>query len=172
MNIHPYNTNCPKCEAWLLESCVRPPKPGHIRKQAPVHQVRIARAKETARLKRIIEKRQAGYLWGQKHFFTPRLLGPVFGDGGQLIAIAGINGRPAYWVARIDASWNLSNHGDPPLLLDNLEDIYQAIETEFGTGEKDDGSLYLGAKFPQACDLGMGSSWSEFTLPRKKKVSA
>jgi len=127
MKSNPNITNCPRCEAGIGESCLRPAKVGHMRRAAPAHRNRLALARETVRLRLIIERRQAGYLWGQKHFFTPRLLGPVFGDGKQLIRMTSINTRPAFWVVRIDSSWNLGNTDNPPVLRDHLEDIYQAM---------------------------------------------
>jgi hypothetical protein len=124
----------------------------------------------TNQLRGRIERRQAAHLWGQKRFITPRLLDHVFGDGKKMIWLSGINTRPAYWVVRIDSSWCLDNceHDDGKLKHPRewLEDVYQAIEEEFGTGEKDDGSLYANARFPQACDLGSGTSWGQYE-PRR-----
>lgn len=78
--------------------------------------------------------------------------------------------RPAYWVVRIDSKWNTNNHDPNPNPSDWLEDVYEAIEEEFGTGEKEDGSLYADAKFPQACNLGDGSSWAEFSDEATKRL--
>jgi hypothetical protein len=95
------------------------------------------------------------------------VLGTVFGDGKKTIWMTSINVRPAYWVVRVDSSWCLDNceHPDGKLQAPRewLEDVYQAIESEFGTGEKDNGELYYNAKFPQACDLGTGTFWGEMT---------
>jgi hypothetical protein len=131
--------------------------------------------KSTKLLRAQIERRQAATLWGQKHFITPRLLDHIFGDGRKLIWVSGINTRPAYWVVRADSSYCLDNHwshDDCGLKhpCDWLEDIYQAIEEEFGTGEKPDGSLYARARFPEACDLGAGSFWGPHKIRRPAKV--
>lgn len=123
----------------------------------------------TKRLRERIERRRATSLWGQKRFVTPRLLDRVFGDGKQLIWLSGINTRPAYWVVRIDSKWSISNWNPSPNPSDWLEDVYQAIEEEFGTGEKEDASLYANAKFPQACDLGAGTSWGFYGLRRTQE---
>ncbi len=163
MKLNPYSTNCPKCESGVGVMCVRPLKKGRPYRAIPPHKTRRKRAQEITRLRLTIERRQAGYLWGQKHFFTPRLLGEVFGDGKQLIWISGINTRPAFWAVRVDSSWSLDNWGESPVLADHLEEIYQAIEGEYGTGEKEDGSLYAKAQFPEACGLGSGCQWGEFT---------
>ncbi len=115
-----------------------------------------------------IERRRAARLWGQKHFITPRLLTMIFGDGKKVIWLSSINVRPAYWVVRIDSSWCIENCWHPKDELKEpsewLENVYQAIEEEFGTGEKEDGSLYATAKFPQACDLGCGTSWGLYEI--------
>lgn len=118
----------------------------------------------TDELRTKIERRHAARLWGQKHFVTPRLVTQVFGDGKKIIWLSGINTRPAYWVVRIDSKWSTSNWDSSPNPSDWLEDVYQAIEEEFGTGEKEDGSLYANAHFPQACDLGSGTSWGDYEV--------
>lgn len=124
----------------------------------------------STKLRERIERRRAATLWGQKHFITPRLLSKVFGDGKKVIWLSGINTRPAYWVIRIDSSWCIDNCFHPSKDLkeprDWLEDVYQAIEEEFGTGEKEDGSLYSRARFPKACDLGGGTSWGIYEVLR------
>lgn len=115
-------------------------------------------SKKELRLRTVIERRQVATLWGQKHFITPRLLSQVLGDGKKTIWMSGINTRPAFWVVRIDSKWCLDNCEHRSDTLQNprewLEAVYQAIEEEFGTGEKDNGELYANARFPQACDLG------------------
>jgi hypothetical protein len=157
--------NCLRCDADLWFPCLLPMKPGKIRQYAKVvHRERIRLAGVMERLRKRIEHRRMGRLWGQKHFFTPRVLGTVFGDGGKILYLSSINVRPAYWVVRIDSGWSTNNwEMDARLKLpsDWLDDVYQAIEYEFGTGEKEDGSLYADARYPQACALGDGTSWSE-----------
>jgi len=126
---------------------------------------------EETRLRAKIERKQGARLWGQRRFITPRLLTKVFGDGKKAIWLSSINIRPAYWVVRIDSSWCIENCWHPKKDVkeprDWLEDVYQAIEEEFGTGEKADGSLYAHARFPQACDLGSGTSWGEYEIKEK-----
>lgn len=119
-------------------------------------------------LRQRIERRHATSLWGQKRFVTPRLVTPVFGDGKQMIWLTDLNVRPAYWVVRIDSKWSINNWDPSPNPSDWLENIYQAIEEEFGTGEKEDGSLYANARFPQACDLGGGTVWGQYECRRRK----
>ncbi len=171
MKSNPYITNCPRCEAERGMYCMRPLKVGRRRRVSPPHRERLALARETRRLKLIIERRQAGYLWGQKHFFTPRLIGEVFGNVKKLIWISGLNTRPAFWVVRVDSSWSQETE-ESDLFFDHLEEIYQAIEGEFGTGEKEDGSLYANARFPQTCDFGSGTVFGKYTLPERKRARA
>jgi len=163
-NVHNV-VNCPHCNAELYLPCLLPVKPGQYRHYArKPHQARIRLAAELLKMRNTIERRQSGYLWGQKHFFTPRVLGTVFGDGLKVLYLSSINIRPAYWVVRIDSKWSTSNWEKDDGLKppgDWLEDVYQAIEHQFGTGEKEDGALYANARFPQACRLGDGTSWSE-----------
>lgn len=157
--------NCPRCDAELYLSCLLPPRPGQYRQYArKPHRERLRLAAEILKMKKKIERRTVGSLWGQKRIFTPRVLGTVFGDGGKILYLSSINVRPAYWVVRIDSKWSTSNwEKNEGLMLpcDWLEDVYQAIEHQFGTGEKEDGSLYARARFPEACGLGDGTSWSE-----------
>ncbi len=149
--------------------CTRPRRLGKRPRRVPqLHRERFSRAKEMERLRKMIERRQVAWLWGQKRFVTPRLLSRVFGDGKQTIWLSGINTRPAYWVIRVDSTWTLDNLNGGNL-RDHLEEIYQAIEEEFGTGEKEDGSLYYDAHFPQACDLGMGCSWGDYDLTKLRE---
>lgn len=114
------------------------------------------------KLRALIERRQAGYLWGRRYFFTPRLVSEVFGDGRKLLGLSGVNTRPAFWVIRVDSKWLDERGSGTELLRDHLEEIYQAIEADFGTGEKENGELYANAKFPQACDIGVGCGWWQY----------
>jgi len=83
-------------------------------------------------LRPLIEKRRKVYHWGQPHMVTPRLVTTVFGDGKQLIGLAPMMYRPHYFVVRIDSSWNISNYAhDCELLIDHMDEIYDAIEDEF-----------------------------------------
>lgn len=160
-----YRAHCPHCRALWPIACHGPYRDGRgYRVYHQPHEARRRQAEEDARLRRLIERRQVAYLWGRKYLVTPRLVSEIFGDGKKMIWLSGINTRPAYWVVRVDSSWNLDNWDEPPTLCDHLEGIYQAIENEFGTGEKEDGSLYADARFPRACHIGDGCSWGDYEL--------
>ncbi len=164
---------CPHCQAPGGIYCTRP---RHLNRRPRViqgvHRPRVALAVEMERLRARVERRQSAYLWDQKYFVTPRLVDQVFGDGKKIIHLAGINTRPAYWVVRIDSQWSTSNYDPSPCLRDWLEEIYQAIEGQFGTGEKEDGSLYARSKFPSACNLGAGCAWGEFSSDETTRLLA
>lgn len=68
--------------------------------------------------------------------FTPAVLELTFGDGRALFALTTINNRPAYWIVRGCSTWETgmdSNAPDgAPEFMDQVEDIIDAIEDEFG----------------------------------------
>lgn len=167
MKIDPYFVRCPLCNAPMHCACNPPLRPqDKMRRSLPnPHQVRLEHAREMETLRHRVEIRKKTRFWGQEHFIIPRLIFEVFGDGKKLMWLEGINTRPSYWVARVDSSWTPGGHN-----RDWIEDIYQAIESQFGTGEKENGELYANAKFPQACDLGTGSCWGEFYPETVKKL--
>jgi hypothetical protein len=127
------------------------------------HRARLTQMKDTEFLRRALERRQQGSLWGQTRFFTPRLLATIFGDGRKLVWFSSINVRPAYWIVRIDSGWKTSNTdaSSAPGPAQWHDPVCDAIEEEFGRGEKDDGELYSSARFPQACRLGDGTFWGD-----------
>lgn len=87
---------------------------------------------KTPKLKKLIERRTKVEMWGRARFVTPRLVNQVFGDGKKLIGLAPTMYRPNYFVVRVDSSWNLSNYArDCELLIDHLDDVYDATEDEF-----------------------------------------
>ncbi len=165
--------NCPDCGAEVFYSCMTPAGKGKCRNWRTLHKARIRLAREMRLLMEKIERRTTGRLWGARRFFTPRLLRTVFGDGKKFLCLSSINVRPAYWVVRIDSGWSTSNwerNDKLKLPCDWLEDVYQAIEHEFGTGEKENGGLYAKARFPQACSLGDGTSWDEMEQAEVEKL--
>jgi hypothetical protein len=125
-------------------------------------------------------------LWGRPHQIQPVLVETVFGDGQQIIGLEPINHRPNYYVVRVDSHWTLDNHDwdHPHPLSDHLDDIYLAIEDEFGNArwckvcgeeeeddehddEPDGGHAFEREDWPYA-DFGIGSSW--FLLERLEEV--
>ena len=122
------------------------------------------------RLRDAVERRRTEYLWGDPHRITPRLANSIFGNGRRLLVLEPTNTRPNYYVVRIDSRWQLSNRGKGELLLDHLDDIYDAIEQEFGRCESESDEGCAACKrnacyFPIA-DFGVGSSWGEMDWPK------
>src|ERR1700722_6636073 len=126
-------------------------------------------------LRRLIERRQKAYLWGQPNWITPRLVSEVFGDGKQLIGIAPINYRPNYFVVRIDSTWIINNHArDCELLIDNIDEIYDAIEEEYPNwpwyrayGLKL--NVEHGEELSEDPDFSCGSEWWGEDRPKRSK---
>lgn len=106
---------------------------------------------EANRLKALLAP-QHTEMWGSTYDFTPSLLDKKYGDGKQLLQLFPINERPRYWVVRIDSKCD----GDE--LFEILDDIYDAIDEQFGTPPEDD--LGIGDERPYfpAYD-GDGTSW-------------
>lgn len=85
---------------------------------------------QTKLVKAIERKDTTSYLWvrGDTRPFIPRVLPYVFGDGRALLALTTINQRPAYWVIRIDSSW------DDEEVCEQMDDILTELEDAFGRG--------------------------------------
>jgi len=71
-------------------------------------------------------------LWGQKHLVRPALVTEVFGDGKKLVCLTPTAHRPNYYVVQVDSSWELDNFASGENFCDHLDDIYDAIEEQFG----------------------------------------
>lgn len=96
----------------------------------------------------LVEVSYDSKFWGQPARVDPRFVEAVLGDGRQLLGMTTLDSRPNYYVIRVDSNWHLSmcrkceNHC-PDQLFEHLEEIYEAIENEYGraldeeTGEKD-----------------------------------
>lgn len=112
------------------------------------------------------QRRQTVYLWGQPSSVKPVILRTVFGDGGQLIGLAPIMLRPRYYLVRIDNRWHTSNFARCPeelRLCEHLDEIYEAIEDEFGRAEEewehDNGRTYRRRNPWPAADISDGCAW-------------
>jgi hypothetical protein len=135
----------------------------------------------TETLRRRVERRQKAYLWGQPHMITPRLVDEVFGDGRVLLKLWPIMYRPSYYVVRIDSKWDLSNYGDENLLADHLDEVYEAIEAQFGYIESRRAELIEDGVDPARADLAYypelgfpvlddgGSCWDEMDWPAEPR---
>ncbi len=109
-------------------ACVEPAMARHTTRIAgddPIH----------AALKAAVEVPTEGYLWAQRHEFTPAVCSRIFGDGRALLALTTINSRPRYYVIRIDSSWEIDESTAPKgavSIRDHLDAIYDALEDDFG----------------------------------------
>ena len=87
----------------------------------------------------------------------------LFGDGGKAIWLKTFGNPGGHYIVRIDSSWSVSNWGDEPLLIDHLDEIYEAIEEEFGCGE----CAYCGGAYGDAgCVECSEEPESEAAFPR------
>lgn len=112
------------------------------------------------------ERRRATTFWGRKYFVTPRLVEKVFGDGKQLIGFEPLNSRPNFYVVLVDSSWNISNCGEGQLLSEHTDEIYEAIEEQYGCAWYDDDppQRKFGRTFPALND-GSGVAWFSIKWP-------
>ena len=110
------------------------------------------------------------FLWGQPHMVRPALVRERFGNGKRLIVLWPIMHRPCYYLVWVDDRWCLDNWGKPPLLCDELGEVYSGIEDEFGRRDPEDAGPY---HWPDA-DLDDGCAWCEAVpgdvLPRRARL--
>ncbi len=136
--------------------------------------------RKTRELRALVERRQAAYLWGKKHFITPLLLDTIFGDGKRLVAIGPIVLRPNFYIVRVHSAWHLSNWADDDgndYLVDHIDEIEQEIEDQFGDATRceEDGSHKKGwwscrhCRWP-AADFGTGCEWWEVDWPQELRA--
>lgn len=124
-------------------------------------------------LRKRIEIPSRAYLWGVTYWVRPRLLTEVFGNGRQLIFIEPLNTRPEYFVVRVGDDYDLDNYSTQPTgepLTEHLDEIYTALEDQFGRADADqdddeDADLL---NFP-AVDLSVGCSWGGHDWPLDRK---
>lgn len=126
--------------------------------------------RRTARLRKVIERRQRTSLWGKTYYRTPRLVTEVFGDGRQLIWLTPLATRPNWYIVRIDSRWQLSNHAtEGELFHDHKDEVYDSIEAEYGESDDDYGGERR--EWP-ALNLSCGCGWGEEDWPRGFKPRA
>jgi hypothetical protein len=92
--------------------------------------------------------------WGTEYKITPLLVEEIFGDGKQLIWLEPLATRPNYYVVRVDSKWDIDNGGRDPL-CDHLDDIYEAIENEYGDSDRGEGGW-------PALSTSCGMRWGNF----------
>ncbi len=126
-----------------------------------------------AALKAAIEVETHVYLWTPSDGldFVPALASTVFGDGRALLRIAMINHRPRYHVVRIDSTWAVGDDPSAPArpdLWDFIDDIYEALEEEFGPLRDEESDT--DRPWP-AFDSEGGTSWSRMHWPELPGMS-
>lgn len=115
--------------------------------------------------------------WGQEYTCEPKFVEQVLGDGRALLGLSPLNTRPNYYVIRIDSTWHLygcrvCKDECPDEVTEHLDEIYEAIEDEYGSAEQiresneeDPDEEPESDDWPvMSCDS--GSSW--FTLDPKE----
>lgn len=133
--------------------------------------------RETARVRRMIERPERCRFWGQDYTIVPRLIARVFGDGKHLLCVTPLATRPNYFVVRVDSMMKDPRDPFPPRTSDPdggyatslLDDIMSAAEEEYGYfGDEE----YRGKDgeesrpFP-VTDWGIGICWGEPFHPRE-----
>lgn len=111
-------------------------------------------------------------LWTIPCMVRPALSATRHGAGDLLLALSPMNHRPLYYLVWIDRAWWPAN-GD--LDLDHLDDIWLALEEEFGRRErKDNGDFKLRYRWPEVDD-GDGCCWrravaDDILIPRMRRL--
>ncbi len=117
--------------------------------------------------------------WGCDCTCDPRFVEQALGDGNVLIGLQPLSARPNYYVIRVDSTWHLYGcrvcpGRCPDEITEHLEEIYSAIEEEYGEVESvrynNENDLPEG-EAPDSDDwpvlnLDCGSSW--FTINPEK----
>lgn len=77
--------------------------------------------------------------WGSDCTCDPRFVEAVLGDGMVLLGLQPLNTRPNYYLIRVDSKWHVHGcrvcrHDEkcPDELTEHLDEIYEAIEDEYG----------------------------------------
>lgn len=99
--------------------------------------------------------------WGEVHHVTPALVNQTWGDGQKLLQLFPINERPNHWVVRVDSSCDNDN------LFDILDDIYDAIDDQFGRPPEDDDGIGDERPYFPRYD-GQGTSWHLWDTHREE----
>lgn len=111
--------------------------------------------------------------WGQEYTCDPRFVEQALGDGNVLLGMQPLNTRPHYYVIRVDSSWHLDgcricgiSKECPDLVAEHLDEIYDAIEDEYGERDRireSNEDLEPGQEPDPDCwpvlDLDCGASW-------------
>jgi hypothetical protein len=117
-------------------------------------------------------RRHKTRFWGRDYVITPRLVDWIHGDGLQVIYFMPLNTRPNYYVARIDSKVSLNNSDDDSFHDVILDDLYAAIEEQFGPSyeewDHNNGRIYHRHNHWPALSEDSGSCWGLLTMLTKK----
>lgn len=120
-------------------------------------------AKELAKR---IEVPESGTFWGQPYTRIPQFVSPFFGDGQQLVCIQPLNTRPDLYVIRVDSIVKLSDDSTCEYsdlhIRSLLDEIYDAIEDEYGSSDADEDDETEESKPWPALNLNAGACWFEY----------
>src|SRR5690242_2426593 len=111
-----------------------------------------------------LTRRRKVRVWGRIYFITPRLVDRIWGDGKQIIWFSPLNTRPNYYVACIPSGLSLNSLDDPCFADEVLDELYEAIEEQFGeayetwTSDKNGREYTRHNPFPALSD-DCGSEW-------------
>lgn len=108
----------------------------------------------------LAEKPHFRKLWGQRHLTHPKFIRAVLGDGGKLLIVTPINTRPDYYLIRVDSTWETDSTVEAPdHVCDHIDEIYEAIENQFGGNDEDSEER---RPWP-VLSADSGSTWGEVT---------
>lgn len=103
--------------------------------------------------------RQKRTLWTIPHWVRPALSATRHGAGDLLLGLLPMNHRPLYYLVWIDSNWWPTDTGCDDELREHLDDIWLALEDEFGRrARKDDGDFLSRYNWPEVDD-GDGCCW-------------
>lgn len=123
---------------------------------------------ERSRWAALIETEERVRFWGHSYTITPKLVSTVWGNGEKWMHLTPLNTRPNYYVLRVDS--RLGAEGWPEF-ADICDDVYNAIEDEFGRVDDDmdeDDSDSEELRDWPAADFSVGSSWGDYDAPTER----
>lgn len=125
------------------------------------------RDRATEKLRRFVERPHMREMYGRKYKVRPRLVSAVFGDGRELMILTPMQGNPPnYFVVRVGDGWceeGWRTGGNNAPVRAHLDDIYTAIEDEFGTYVEEDGDP---PRFPDRVPVREGCRWGTMDWPK------
>lgn len=113
-------------------------------------------------------RRHKTSFWGRNYIITPRLLETIWGDGKKVMHLTPLATRPDYYVFCINSGMET----DTDDFHDLLDEIYEALEDQFGRSEEDwthdNGRTYHKHNDFPAFNDSCGTCWGEFACDRRE----